>query len=143
MRLTNLPIKYLESFLYKGINRANYCIPLLAHFDAKLNSWSSKLLSTTGRITLIRHVLGSMPLYIIASSRIPKSVMDAFVEWLPSLAVLESYLPTHRGRGIGYSKLLMVQQAYDCLLWWKYHQSDSLWSAFCRWSTWHGVCTHL
>lgn len=35
MRLSTLPIKYLGSFLYKGINRADYCVSLLAHFDAK------------------------------------------------------------------------------------------------------------
>lgn len=26
----------------------------------------------------------------------------------------------------------IVQQAYDCLLWWKYHQSISLWANYCK-----------
>lgn len=76
-RLASLPIKYLGSYLYKGINRAEYCASLLAHFDAKLNSWSTKLLSMAGRLTLIRHVLCSKPTHIIASSKLPQSVIVA------------------------------------------------------------------
>lgn len=73
MRLATLPIKYLGSYLYKGINQAAYCVPLLANFDAKLHFGSCKLLTTAGQLTLIRHVLRSMPSHIIASSRLPAS----------------------------------------------------------------------
>lgn len=76
MRLSTLPIKYLGSLLYKGINRAAYCTSLIGHVDAALISWSSKFLSIAGRIILIRHVLYTMPLHIIASSQLPKSVLD-------------------------------------------------------------------
>lgn len=72
IRLASLPIKYLGSFLYKGINRSKYCTPLINHFEAKSAAWSNKLLSMAGRVVLIKHVLSSMPTHIIASSRLPK-----------------------------------------------------------------------
>lgn len=96
MRLTSSPIKYLGSFLYKGINHPAYCTSLINHFDAAFNAWSSKLLSMAGRVVLNRHVLCSILLYIISSSRLPKRRVDFlnrkmsqfFLEWLQSLEIL-------------------------------------------------------
>lgn len=76
MLLAILQIKYLGSYLYKGINQASYCVSLLCHFDAKFQAWSSKLLSAAGRLIPIHHVLCSIPAHIIASSQLPKSILD-------------------------------------------------------------------
>lgn len=102
MRLSSLPIKYIGSFLYKGVNRADYCVSLLAHFNAKLNSCSSTLLSTTGRVVKIRHILSSMPLHIIASSKLQKCFASAesldvafLMEWASSLESMGECLPPH------------------------------------------------
>lgn len=75
MRLTDLPIKYLGVPLHCGIFRASHCQLLLADVDNKLNSWSNKLLSAAGRLTLIRSVLTSIPLHLLAVSRLPNSVI--------------------------------------------------------------------
>lgn len=140
MRSTSLPLKYLGSYLYKGINEASYCSNLLAHFDAKLSSWSTSFLSMAGRLTLIKHVLNTLPTHLIASSRLPKSIihtlhkrMASFLwkgrhHWQSWAAICQSC----EAGGLGVRSLLHVQQAYDCQIWWIYFTSNNLWTAFCR-----------
>lgn len=53
MRHSKLSIKYLGSYLFKCINRSQYCTSLLTHFDARLTGWLQKLLSMAGRVALI------------------------------------------------------------------------------------------
>lgn len=138
MHLTALPIKYLGSFLYKGISRAAYCTSLIDHVRTTLNSWSSKLLSMAGRVILIRHVLCSMPLHGIVSSRLPKSVLDILNQKMSQFLWNGRHhwkswdhicRPKENG-GLDIRSLRLVQQAYDFLLWWKYHHSQSLWAEY-------------
>lgn len=76
MQPSSLPIKYLGSYLYRGVNRASYCASLLQHFDSKLTGWASRLLSPGSRLILLKSVLTSIPLHILAASRLPKSIIQ-------------------------------------------------------------------
>lgn len=51
----------------------------------RLTGWKARILSFGGRITLIKSVLCSIPIYTVASSIIPKSVLGASRRlWLTS-----------------------------------------------------------
>ncbi|VFQ87964.1 unnamed protein product [Cuscuta campestris] len=76
MKRGSLPFKYLGTQIHKGINRLKYCTDLLNHFDHKLKGWYKKFLSQGGRMILIKHVLSSIPLHLLGSSKLPKSVIN-------------------------------------------------------------------
>lgn len=140
MRLASSPIKYLSSYLYKGINPAAYCDSLLDHFDARLNSWSSKLLSMAGRLTLIQHVLCTMPIHIIASSKLPHSVIAAINRNMTHFLwndrhhwhSWENICRQIQYGGMGIRNLSMLEKSYDCLIWLKFHHSNTLWATYTR-----------
>ena len=71
----SFPIKYLGVPLVRGRMGTTVFDPLLAKLRARLFHWSSKLLSTGGKIVLIRHVLGSIPLYLLQAIYPPKTVV--------------------------------------------------------------------
>lgn len=65
-----LPSVYLGAPLYVGkIGRVGF-----SDLITKIERRKSKLLSTGGRITLIKHVLSSMPIHIFSVAPIPKYV---------------------------------------------------------------------
>lgn len=75
MHPTNLPFCYLGSMLHKGFTRAHHCTALLYHIDRRQQCWHNKLLSQAGMLVLLRSVLSSLPLHIMAAGGLPKSVI--------------------------------------------------------------------
>ncbi|CAH9142794.1 unnamed protein product, partial [Cuscuta epithymum] len=65
-------MKYLGSNLHKGINRKSYCQHILEAFDNKLTTWKQKHLSFGGRLVLVKHVLNTIPLHLLAVDTFPK-----------------------------------------------------------------------
>nr|GEX81273.1 reverse transcriptase domain, reverse transcriptase zinc-binding domain protein [Tanacetum cinerariifolium] len=49
---------------------------VIDRFSKRLATWKSKLLSIGGRLTLVKSVLGSLPLYYLSIFRAPKSVFS-------------------------------------------------------------------
>lgn len=72
-----LTIKYLGAQIHKGINRLKHRSGLLAYFDRKINHWVARHLSPASKLILIKHVLSSIPLYLLAASKLPKGVIRA------------------------------------------------------------------
>lgn len=77
MQASSLSVKYLGSYLYRGVNRAIYCQSLLQHFDAKLSGWKRHLLTPRGRLVLLNSVRASLPLHLMAAARLTKSVINS------------------------------------------------------------------
>lgn len=75
MRLSSLPLRYLGSYLHKGINRARYCTSLLQHMDTRLHGWHTRLLEHAGRLVLLQSVIAALPLHILAAGGLPKSII--------------------------------------------------------------------
>lgn len=138
MPSSDLPIKYLGSYLYRGINRACYCTTLLKHFDAKLTGWAHKLLTPGSRLVLLKTVLMSLPLHLLAAARLPKSFISAINKKLARFIWGDKYhwikferlcYPEIEG-GLGIRNLSCLQQAYDCKLWWHYHNKQTVCSTY-------------
>ncbi|XP_028066481.1 uncharacterized protein LOC114269378 [Camellia sinensis] len=51
--------------------------PVVQKVKKKLSSWKRKLLSYVGRLTVIKAVLGNLPIYFLSLFRMPKSVVKA------------------------------------------------------------------
>ncbi|VFQ85175.1 unnamed protein product [Cuscuta campestris] len=145
MKVTPLPITYLGVPLYKGINRSKYCQDLLRKFDLKLSSWKMHTLSQAGRLTLIKHLLSTLPLHTMSSSRLPESILSliegklrqffwgknaegskhAWVAWHQICKPLDE-------GGLDIPNLRTLQQSFGCKLWWKYQFTSSPWVSFIR-----------
>lgn len=138
MRATTLPFRYLGSYLHKGITQPIYCSTLLQHVDDRLHGWHARLLSSAGRLVLLRSVIAALPLHILATGGFPKSVirmidrkMSAFYwgdrhHWV---AWKKITTPVEEG-GLGLRNLSDLQQAYQCRIWWTYQKQNTLWSQY-------------
>ncbi|CAH9059413.1 unnamed protein product [Cuscuta epithymum] len=145
MQEADLPIKYLGVPLHKGINRVSYCMDLIHKFDQKLSTWKQNNLSMAGRLILVKHVLNTIPLHILAADKLPKKVVSiidkkmACFFWGSSnekkkyhwISWSKLCYPTEEG-GIGIRHLSDIEKAFSLKLWWKWKVSDSLWANFMR-----------
>ncbi|RAL47150.1 hypothetical protein DM860_014044 [Cuscuta australis] len=140
-----LPFKYLGAPICKGKLKRRDCGMVTEHFRKYIESWYSKTLNPMGRLILIKHVLSSIPLHLIAVHILPKSVINTLH------SMMSNYLwgvdnnkpryhwknwkdlctPTTEG-GLGIRDLKDLQQAYSIKLWWNFRFSDSLWARFMR-----------
>lgn len=73
------PAKFLFSYLGipigANMNLSKNWKPIIDKFNSKFSKWKVKALSFRGRLTLVRSVLGSLPLYYFSLSNLPKKVV--------------------------------------------------------------------
>ncbi|CAH9114746.1 unnamed protein product, partial [Cuscuta epithymum] len=145
MTKISLPMKYLGSNLHKGINRKNYCQDILQAFDKKLTTWKQKHLNFGGRMVLIKHVLNSIPLHLLAVDTLPKTISKSLERRMShflwgSNANKNKFhwkrwkdlcLPYEEG-GLGFRSLKDTEKAYSLKLWWKWKVNKSGWAQFCH-----------
>ncbi|VFQ65575.1 unnamed protein product [Cuscuta campestris] len=65
---------YLGSTIVKGKLKKIHCKDLIRKFERRINVWYSKKLNQMGRLILIKHVLSSIPMHLMAAQRLPKSI---------------------------------------------------------------------
>ncbi|KAH0709403.1 hypothetical protein KY284_010830 [Solanum tuberosum] len=70
------PITYLGCPLYIGGQRIIYYSDLVAKVVKRISGWQSRILSFWGRVTLIKHVLQSIPIHTMASISPPKATLN-------------------------------------------------------------------
>ncbi|XP_075091633.1 uncharacterized protein LOC142171827 [Nicotiana tabacum] len=68
-------ITYLGCPLYIGRKRIMYFNGLISKMMGRIRGWHGKLLSYGGRVTLIKHVLQSLPIHFLSVVSPPKTVM--------------------------------------------------------------------
>ncbi|XP_012848325.1 PREDICTED: uncharacterized protein LOC105968242 [Erythranthe guttata] len=76
IKTKDFPIIYLGVPVSVGRNKAVDYEFLVSKIRMKLEGWKTRLLSFGGKITLIKSVLASVPVYTLACSYVPKSVLN-------------------------------------------------------------------
>jgi hypothetical protein len=64
--------------IYKGRACKEYFNPIIGKMQDKLARWKTNFLSHGGRLILIKHVISTMPLYIMGIFDIFQGVIDKF-----------------------------------------------------------------
>nr|GEU76956.1 RNA-directed DNA polymerase, eukaryota, reverse transcriptase zinc-binding domain protein [Tanacetum cinerariifolium] len=139
-------------FLYLGVKFSGSmsCIKAWDEIEAKLHSrlskWKMKTLSSGGRLTLLKSVLGSSPIYCMSIYKVPSKVLKCLVDtrrnffigadvkeknmsWFKWSRVLAS---KEKG-GLGVSSFFALNKALLFKWMWRFfNYKDALWSRFVR-----------
>ncbi|KAL2471459.1 Uncharacterized protein Adt_39595 [Abeliophyllum distichum] len=135
----------LECPLFKGHRKIFLYDDLIQKVRSRTSGWASRLLSPGGRITLIRSVLSSLPLYLLQILKPPKAVLkkleSIFARFLWDSKDhthrlhwkrwKELCLPTEEG-GLGFRRLQDLVDTFSLKLWWLFRSQRSLWAQFLR-----------
>ncbi|VFQ82120.1 unnamed protein product [Cuscuta campestris] len=132
IRCTPREFTYLGSTVVRGKLRKAHCQALIQKFERRIAAWYSRKLNQMGRLILIKHVLSSIPLHILAVQELPKSVIKCLHRMMTNFfwgAKDEGQkyhwrkweklcFPLHEG-GLGVRDLGHCQRAAAMDLWWK------------------------
>ncbi|KAL6570158.1 hypothetical protein OROMI_014672 [Orobanche minor] len=138
-----LPVMYLGVPLWKGFQSFEMCSPLISKIKIKLLNWNHHLLSTGGRLGLIKSVLNSIAFFSLQVLKPPENVIIALERifnkflWGTSdnrrrlhwAAWSRLCYPTDEG-GLGCRDLHDIIRAGICKIWWRFRTSNNIWSNF-------------
>ncbi|GJU93707.1 hypothetical protein Tco_1318463 [Tanacetum coccineum] len=136
------PFSYLGSKVGDLMSHIQPWNDILNKLTSRLSKWKMKTLSIRGRLTLLKSVLGSMPIYNMSLFKVPMKVLQRmeaikchffngvdhnsrkpiWVKWSMVLAFKEK-------GGLGVSSLYALNRALLFKWVWRFHtQSSSLWA---------------
>ncbi|GJW12971.1 RNA-directed DNA polymerase, eukaryota, reverse transcriptase zinc-binding domain protein [Tanacetum coccineum] len=136
------PFLYLGSMVGGVMSKANAWSEVVDRVKNRLSKWKMKTLSIGGRLTLLKSVLGSMPIFHMSMFKVPSSVLcslescrsrffnghdsnsrkASWVKWKTILASKE------RG-GLGVSSLYALNRGLLFKWIWRFYSQDSsLWT---------------
>ncbi|XP_028122010.1 uncharacterized protein LOC114319199 [Camellia sinensis] len=140
-RVSSLPINYLGMPLGANPKRLSTWEPIINKVKKRLASWKKRYLSLGGRITLIKSVLSSLPIYYMSLFKIPTQVANLIDKyqrsflWGDSDAKRKLHLlnweacsvSKHFG-GLGFRKTKEGNDTLLCKWWWRFAtEKSSLW----------------
>ncbi|XP_043724786.1 uncharacterized protein LOC122671558 [Telopea speciosissima] len=70
----SLPITYLGAPLHSGRHKICFFDEIVEKIRNKVAGWKGRLLSSGGRVTLLKHVLSSIPIHVLEMLDPPKAV---------------------------------------------------------------------
>ncbi|XP_021985349.1 uncharacterized protein LOC110881378 [Helianthus annuus] len=135
------PFTHLGVPIASNMNLVRSWDPVLEKFQKRLSAWKSKCLSYGGRITLLKSILSSLPLYFFSLFRAPIQVINTLrklrrkvfwggveaVDRMSWLAWDKVVAPTKYG-GVGLGSLRDANLSLLSKWWWRFKVSqDSLW----------------
>lgn len=137
----SLPIKYLGLPLGVSPRLKSSWKPVIDKFKQKLSSWKNKFLSFGGRVTLIKSVLNSLPIYYLSLFRIPEGVVkeinsiqskflwgDSSLKKKIHLVNWEKVSMSRERGGLGIKKIKAMNEALLIKWWWRFGtKKDALW----------------
>ncbi|GJV71286.1 RNA-directed DNA polymerase, eukaryota [Tanacetum coccineum] len=142
--IIHTPFNYLGVKIDGIMSRLSSWDEVIAKLSARLSKWKLKSLSIGGRLTLIKSVLSSLPLYYMSSFKVPKGVLNKIesirrnffngvenAEKKMSLIGWNKILASKKNGGLGVSSFF----TYNCALLFKWiwqflANGASLWSRF-------------
>ena len=71
------PFKYLGVTVGGNISNISAWDDIISKLNSRLSKWKVKTLSIGGRLTLLKSVLGSTPIYWMSLYKVPKSVLNS------------------------------------------------------------------
>ncbi|GJV02167.1 RNA-directed DNA polymerase, eukaryota, reverse transcriptase zinc-binding domain protein [Tanacetum coccineum] len=141
-RILNTPFTYLGTKVGGNMSRVQAWTEIVDKVKSRLSKWKIKSLSIGGRLTLLKSVLGSIPIFHMSIFKIPltvlrslesirckffnghelKSSKSSWVKW-------NSVLASKIKGGLGVSSLFALNRALMMKWFWRFHShNDSLWS---------------
>ena len=136
------PFTYLGFPLGDHMNRCSAWKPVVKKIESRLASWKAKLLSRAGRLTLIKSVLNSLPVYYMSMFKMPKAIALKIVKlqrrffWggsngeskgCPMVKWSDIELPREMG-GLGVGNIMHKNLILLFKWWWRFSESDNtLW----------------
>ncbi|XP_027077095.1 uncharacterized protein [Coffea arabica] len=139
----SLPLRYLGCTLYSGRRKSSYFSDICTSVAKRILSWKEKLLSSGGRLVLLKNVLSSLPIHVLAATTPPKGVLrtleKAFANFLWGTTdkgsryhwiAWDSLCKPYAEGGVGVRALTDVFNAFSLKLWWSLRQRQSLWAEF-------------
>ena len=140
--LASPPFTYLGFPLGQQFNKGAAWKPVIRNIENRLASWKARLLSRAGRLTLIKSVLNSLPVYFMSMFKIPRTVAAKIVKlqrrffWggkfgeskcCPTVKWSDIELPKEMG-GLGVGNILHKNLILLFKWWWRFSESDNtLW----------------
>ncbi|XP_047942726.1 uncharacterized protein LOC125189497 [Salvia hispanica] len=135
------PFLYLGVPIFKGPKKTSLFMFIRERISARIHSWGHRHLSFGGRLTLIRSVLGALPIHIFqvldptkGALKLIEQVMGRFLwgscyssnktHWIKWQRVC---LPTSEGV-LGIRSLADSVEAFSIKMWWRLRELDSLWA---------------
>lgn len=137
------PFNYLGCPIYSGKKNLSYFDSMLAKIVKRLNGWQSSMLSDGGKITLIKHVLQSIPIYTLSALNPPKGTI-CLIEmhfanflWGTSDGKNKYHwskwenlcFPKDEG-GVGIRSMHDISNSLILKRWWRFRTQPSLWADF-------------
>ncbi|EOY25451.1 Uncharacterized protein TCM_016759 [Theobroma cacao] len=140
-----LPVIYLGAPLHKGPKKVFLFDSLITKIRDRISGWENKILSPGGRITLLRSVLSSLPMYLLQVLKPPAIVIEKIERLFNSFLWGDSNegkrmhwaawnkitFPCSEG-GLDIRNLNDVFEAFTLKLWWRFQTCDSLWTHFLK-----------
>ncbi|GKA00259.1 RNA-directed DNA polymerase, eukaryota [Tanacetum coccineum] len=140
------PFKYLGITVGGSMSKVNAWADCISKIKARLSKWKVRTLSIGGRLTLLKSVLGSTPIYSMSMYKAPKSVLnkmealrrdffngvqghDRKIAWIKWAKVLAS----KKYGGLGVSSYYALNRALLFKWLWRFISCDgSLWFRFIK-----------
>ncbi|GJV67006.1 RNA-directed DNA polymerase, eukaryota [Tanacetum coccineum] len=114
------PFNYLGVKVGASMSRICSWDDVVAKLSSRLSKWKLKTLSIGARLTLIKSVLSSLPLYYMSSFKVPIGVLNR----------LEA-IPSKKNGGLGVSSFFALNRALLFKWIWRFiANGPSLWSRF-------------
>lgn len=138
------PSKCLGVSLFLGRASIIHFEYLIERIRKEIDAWKAKLLSFGGKITLIKAVLSSSPIYSMASPLVSTFVLNRIERLMANFLWNSKYVAwTHwvnwkrvcaaeEVGGLGIRGLHQIQQSLHAKLMWLVMRDDSLWAKFAR-----------
>ncbi|OIT21155.1 putative ribonuclease h protein [Nicotiana attenuata] len=128
-----------------GRKKICYFADLATKVQNKAGGWQGKLLSSSGKAIIIKHILQSQTLYLLAAMEPPKAIIKQIETYLTNFFWGEkegkkSYhwcswdnmsYPTDEG-GVGFKKLQDICNSFAAKRWWRFRVENNLWTRFLR-----------